>query len=302
MNIKSESEIKIEELDLEYDSYQQDSQIFCENESDFSLKSEDIKIEELDLKVSIKSELTESEKESVLDEGLVNKGVIKSENVMMIEEKSCGQHSKSFPHIESIIPLPECIKKELDENSSFIKSEQRESDLEFVFNEEKIKNNVIKSENSPMIMKKFDTQHVRTLIINSAKEEKDIEVKSTSKSKPQRAEVHQNKKNIWKISVADFVKISFKSKDELKTHSNIKLYKCSHCSYECSRKGDLKKHMLTHTNVKLFKCSDCSYECNHKGHLKRHMLTHTNVKLFKCSDCSYECNYKGHLKRHKLKH
>ncbi|KAL7632574.1 UNVERIFIED_CONTAM: hypothetical protein RMT77_017077 [Armadillidium vulgare] len=140
MNIKCESEIKIEELDLEYDSYQQDSQIFCDNESDFTLKAEDIKIEKLDENISIKSELTESEKESVLGEGLVNNGVIKSENVMMIEEKSCGQPSKSFPHIESIIPLPECIKKELDENSSFIKSEPRESDLEFVFNEEKLKN------------------------------------------------------------------------------------------------------------------------------------------------------------------
>ena len=51
-------------------------------------------MEELDENISIKSELTESEKESVLGEGLVNTGVIKSENVMMIEEKSCGQHSK----------------------------------------------------------------------------------------------------------------------------------------------------------------------------------------------------------------
>ena len=69
-------------------------QIFSDNESDFILKTEDIEIEELDENVSIKSELTESEKESVLGEGLVNTGVIKSENVMMIKEKSCGQHSK----------------------------------------------------------------------------------------------------------------------------------------------------------------------------------------------------------------
>ncbi|KAL7638012.1 UNVERIFIED_CONTAM: hypothetical protein RMT77_011625 [Armadillidium vulgare] len=94
MNIKSKSEIKIEELDSEYDSNQQDFQIFSDNESDFTLKAEDIKIEEIVEKVSIKSELTESEMESVLGEGQVNTGVIKSENVMMIEEKSCGQHSK----------------------------------------------------------------------------------------------------------------------------------------------------------------------------------------------------------------
>ncbi|KAL7633716.1 UNVERIFIED_CONTAM: hypothetical protein RMT77_015670 [Armadillidium vulgare] len=121
MNIKCESEIKIEELDLEYDSYKQDSQIFSNNESDFTLKTEDIEIEELDKNISIKSE-----KESVLDEEQVNDGVIKSENVMMIEEKSCGQHSK-------------------------------------------------------------------TLMMNAAEGEKDLEVKSTSKSKPQRAEVHQQK-------------------------------------------------------------------------------------------------------------
>ncbi|KAL7633608.1 UNVERIFIED_CONTAM: hypothetical protein RMT77_016141 [Armadillidium vulgare] len=130
MNIKCESEIKIEELDLEYDSCKQNSQIFSDNESDFTLKVEDIKIEEIDESVSIKSELTESEKESMLDEGLVNSGVIKSENLMMIEEKSCGQHS-------------------------------------------------------------------RTLMINAAEGEKDLEVKSTSRSKPQRAVVRQQ--NLKKV-------------------------------------------------------------------------------------------------------
>ncbi|KAL7633717.1 UNVERIFIED_CONTAM: hypothetical protein RMT77_015671 [Armadillidium vulgare] len=388
MNIKCESEIKIEGLDLEYDSYQQDSQIFSDNESDFIFKAEDIKIEELDENVSTKSELTESEKESVLDEGLVNNnGVIKSENVMMIEEKSCGQHSKSFPQIESMIPLAENIKKELDENSSFIKSEPRESDLEFVFNEEELKNCIIKSKNSPM--KKFDLHHVRkfmsvknvssllnkvnenglkahfeseeeeyfaqiltskfpllllkkwsykelkTLMINAAEGEKKLEVKSSSKSKSQKAEVHQQdiKKYHLENLNCRYCNFSFKSKDELKTHlkahnkrkfkcahcnyecnfkyrlknhmlthSDIKLYKCSHCSYECYQKESLKSHLLTHTNVKLFKCSYCSYGCNQKGNLKSHMLVHANVKLFKCSYCSYGCNRKGSLKAHMLAH
>ncbi|KAL7637997.1 UNVERIFIED_CONTAM: hypothetical protein RMT77_011610 [Armadillidium vulgare] len=88
---------------------------------------------------------------------------IKSEIEIKMEELvpdyDFSQDYQSFPHIESIIPLPESIKRELDENSSFIKSEPRESDLEFVFNEEKLKNMVIKSENSPM--KKFDLHHVR---------------------------------------------------------------------------------------------------------------------------------------------
>ncbi|KAL7636972.1 UNVERIFIED_CONTAM: hypothetical protein RMT77_012730 [Armadillidium vulgare] len=88
---------------------------------------------------------------------------IKSEIEIKMEEfvpeNDFSQDYQSFPQIESMIPLAESIKKELDENSSFIKSEERESDLEFVFNEEKIKNDVIKSENSPM--KKFDVHHVR---------------------------------------------------------------------------------------------------------------------------------------------
>ncbi|KAL7631706.1 UNVERIFIED_CONTAM: hypothetical protein RMT77_017990 [Armadillidium vulgare] len=78
----------------------------------------------------------------------------------LVPEYDFSQNYQSFPRNESNIPLPESIKKELDENSSFIKSEPRESDLEFVFNEEKVENNVIKTENSAMIMKKFDTQHV----------------------------------------------------------------------------------------------------------------------------------------------
>ncbi|KAL7631411.1 UNVERIFIED_CONTAM: hypothetical protein RMT77_018287 [Armadillidium vulgare] len=79
----------------------------------------------------------------------------------LVPENDFSQDYQIFPHIESMVPLPESIKKELDENSSFIKSEQRESDLEFVFNEEKLKNKAIKTENSPMIMKKFDTLHIK---------------------------------------------------------------------------------------------------------------------------------------------
>ncbi|KAL7635529.1 UNVERIFIED_CONTAM: hypothetical protein RMT77_014598 [Armadillidium vulgare] len=64
---------------------------------------------------------------------------IKSEIEVKMEElvpEYFSQDYQSFPHSESNISLGENIKKELDENSSFIKSEPRESDLEFVFNEE----------------------------------------------------------------------------------------------------------------------------------------------------------------------
>ncbi|KAL7630922.1 UNVERIFIED_CONTAM: hypothetical protein RMT77_018792 [Armadillidium vulgare] len=291
MNIKCESEIKIEELDLEYNSYQQDSQ--------------------------------------------------------------------SFPNFESIIPLPESIKKELDENSSFIKSEPRESDLEFVFNEEKLKNNCIKTENSAVIIKKFDAQHkfmclknvswllnkvnekglkthfesdeeeyfaqiltskfpllllkklsykeIKTLLGDVGERENSSKMKSTSKSRPKSSVTRdQSPKDSHLENLScRFCNFSFKGQAELKSHLKThekRNFKCTHCSYECNSKVLLKQHLLIHSNVKLFKCSECNYECNFKGNFKRYMLIHGNVKLFKCSHCSYECNQKGSLKRHMLIH
>ncbi|KAL7635158.1 UNVERIFIED_CONTAM: hypothetical protein RMT77_014144 [Armadillidium vulgare] len=249
----------------------------------------------------------------------------------LVSEDDFSQDYQSFPHIESNISLPESIKEELDQMTPFtIKSEAGESEIEFPFDEEQVKDNLIKSENP-----KFNAPHVKSLSMNAAEGEEDLEVKSTSRSKPQRSIVHQQsiKKHHMENLSCRYCEFSFQSKVELKTHlkthnkrkfkcahcsyesnlksnlknhllihSNIKLFKCSHCPHETNHKGDLRKHMFTHTNVKLFKCSDCSYECNYKVSLKRHMLAHANVKLFKCSDCSYECNDKGNLKKHMLTH
>src|ERR1700755_3102008 len=115
----------------------------------------------------------------------------------------------------------------------------------------------------------------QSLNINAAEGEKDLKVKSTSRSKPQRSVVHQQsiKKYHLENLSCRYCKFSFKSKDELKTHlkTHIKRkFKCVHCSYECNLKSRLKNHMRTHSNIKLYKCSDCSYESNDKGNLKKH--------------------------------
>ncbi|KAL7632374.1 UNVERIFIED_CONTAM: hypothetical protein RMT77_017300 [Armadillidium vulgare] len=93
MDFKCKIEVKVEELDLEYDSYQQDSQISPSNEESFAL-AEGIKNEELDEKPLIKSELRESDKEFIFVEKFVNNDVIKSENQMMVEKKFCSQDLK----------------------------------------------------------------------------------------------------------------------------------------------------------------------------------------------------------------
>ncbi|KAL7635343.1 UNVERIFIED_CONTAM: hypothetical protein RMT77_014410 [Armadillidium vulgare] len=91
MNIKSEFEIKLEELQPEYDDYHQYSQIPV-NEAELTLPV--IKNEELDEKESVKSELKEFEFVSVLEEEPI-KDDVNLENETLFE-KSNDQHSKLF--------------------------------------------------------------------------------------------------------------------------------------------------------------------------------------------------------------
>ncbi|KAL7633701.1 UNVERIFIED_CONTAM: hypothetical protein RMT77_015655 [Armadillidium vulgare] len=93
---------------------------------------------------------------------------IKSEIEIKMEELfseyDFSQDNQSFPLIESNISLPEIKKEELDEKTSFIiKLEAEESDMEFEFEEEKLKNYVIKSENPAVITKKFNDQQVKMM-------------------------------------------------------------------------------------------------------------------------------------------
>ncbi|KAL7635346.1 UNVERIFIED_CONTAM: hypothetical protein RMT77_014413 [Armadillidium vulgare] len=90
MDIKSEIEIKVEELDPEFDDFQHCSQIFPVNGAELALS--DIKNEELDEKESVKSALKEFEFVSVLEEEQI-KNEIKSEYLTLFE-KSSRQHSK----------------------------------------------------------------------------------------------------------------------------------------------------------------------------------------------------------------
>ncbi|KAL7631870.1 UNVERIFIED_CONTAM: hypothetical protein RMT77_017822 [Armadillidium vulgare] len=79
----------------------------------------------------------------------------------LVSENDFYQDYQSSPHIESNISLPECKKEELDQMTSFtIKSEAGESEIEFGIDEERVKNNVIKSENPAMITK-FDAPLAR---------------------------------------------------------------------------------------------------------------------------------------------
>ncbi|KAL7634429.1 UNVERIFIED_CONTAM: hypothetical protein RMT77_014806 [Armadillidium vulgare] len=316
MSIKSEFDV--EELDLQYDTYQQGSQIFSDNEAHFALP-EGIKNEELDEKASIESELREW-RESVLDIELVNT-VIKYENVMMIEKKSCAQHLKIFTTLKNVSSLLKKINEKcLDED--------------FESDEERFFAQLVKSKSPSVLLNKLSDKELKILLSN-VEVEKGSKMKSTSKSRSPTSVTHDEsiKKSHLENLSCRFCNFSFKGQIELKSHlqthdkikfkcdhcnyesnfksllrrhllihNNIKLYKCSECSYESNRKEHLKVHLLNHENIKLFKCSNCSFECSRKDILKRHMLIHLNVKLFKCCECNYGCNEKRYLKIHMLSH
>ncbi|KAL7636993.1 UNVERIFIED_CONTAM: hypothetical protein RMT77_012751 [Armadillidium vulgare] len=77
----------------------------------------------------------------------------------LVSENDFSQDYQNFPQTESDISLPEIKKEELDQMTSFIiKSEAGESEIEFEFDEEQVKNKVIKSENPAMITK-FKAPH-----------------------------------------------------------------------------------------------------------------------------------------------
>jgi len=50
------------------------------------------------------------------------------------------------------------------------------------------------------------------------------------------------------------------------------------------------RHMLSHSDVREFKCPHCSFEGKLLGHLKRHLRLHTGVKPFSCPYCNFKAN------------
>ena len=77
-------------------------------------------------------------------------------------------------------------------------------------------------------------------------------------------------------------------------------FRCNHCTYESSRKGNLNQHIKSvHLKIKCCKCDRCDYECSEKGSLNRHINSvHLKLRDFKCDRCDYECRTKGHLTNH----
>ncbi|XP_070186546.1 uncharacterized protein [Littorina saxatilis] len=95
-------------------------------------------------------------------------------------------------------------------------------------------------------------------------------------------------------------------KSQLKAHRLIHTgdtFKCPEpsCSFEATKRQNLKYHMVTHTQVKAHQCEVCGQAFSLIKNMRRHMLLHGETRPFHCSVCSYSSTRYDKLKEHKLK-
>ena len=61
-------------------------------------------------------------------------------------------------------------------------------------------------------------------------------------------------------------------KEQKRTHSGEKPYKCDHCNHSCTQAGSLNVHKRKHSREKPFKCGQCNFSCKIFGHLRKHVM------------------------------
>ncbi|XP_039292961.1 uncharacterized protein LOC111044240 [Nilaparvata lugens] len=90
--------------------------------------------------------------------------------------------------------------------------------------------------------------------------------------------------------------------NHLRTHSDLRLFRCEQCDYSAKTKQQLSRHAKTHNigESKELQCSECQFKTKNATHLKRHAILHSGTKPYQCPHCSYTCSLQENLRKHVL--
>ena len=84
----------------------------------------------------------------------------------------------------------------------------------------------------------------------------------------------------------------------MRTHSEVRMYKCEFCGKGFNQKGNLKAHVYRHTGERPFKCDICGKGFTLASTLNTHKRTHAPHEPFNCRFCEKAFYQKNALKSH----
>ncbi|XP_044140155.1 zinc finger protein 2 homolog isoform X2 [Bufo gargarizans] len=82
----------------------------------------------------------------------------------------------------------------------------------------------------------------------------------------------------------------------------LKMFACSECGKNFTKKGNLSRHEGTHINERPFTCSECGKSFTQKTTLVAHQRIHTGEKPYPCSECGKCFTRKSYLVGHQKTH
>lgn len=89
----------------------------------------------------------------------------------------------------------------------------------------------------------------------------------------------------------------------MRSHSNLRPFKCHICGYGFKVRTLLVNHIaIRHTGEGAFKCVVCSKVYNRAALLNNHMHSHSDERPFVCDTCGKAFKYSRNLKVHNKLH
>ncbi|KAH7971255.1 hypothetical protein HPB49_020762 [Dermacentor silvarum] len=73
---------------------------------------------------------------------------------------------------------------------------------------------------------------------------------------------------------------------------------CPHCSYNCTNRAYLRRHIRVHTGEQPYHCTFCSRRFKDRSNLNRHRRCHTGERPYECEHCGLRFNQTSSLKTH----